>query len=365
MSKKYNTRKNFTSKMLKTSISNSRPNRRYHNTSSDWINELEQKEQEKLNQEFLTYAFQGNKKMVSYVLTTKDGNGANINAVDKNLNNALILAVYSGDVATVNYLLNFNREDGEITEGYDVIDINHQNKDLISALHLAAHLNNGKLVKILLDAGIPANIIAKYKETPLFFACKQCNDEILDILYFYSKHNKMDINAKNKDGLTALMLCSIEKQRQECLLKLIKFGAKINEVDNLGKNAFMYAAENNFDACLDILLKHTPDFEKMINIQDKNGVSPLMILAKKGNREALRVLISRGANPFFLDKNGKSAIDYANKFNNKTCAEILTKACKIYKYADQMEDLQQKQKFLKEELKKFAYQNRVPNSCLK
>lgn len=363
MSKKYSKKQSLSAKFLKTSISSYKPDRRYHNVSSNWKEELAEKTQAQLDHDFLTYAFQGNKKLVSNCLTL--GKGANINAVDENGNNALILAIYSGDVATVNYLINFNREDGEITEGYDVLNINHQNKDLISALHLAARLNNGKLVKILLDAGISANITEKNRETPLFYACRECNDEILDLLFAYNKNNRMDVNAKNIEGQTALMLCSQDKTRQECLLKLLKFGANVNERDNTGKNAFYYAAESGFDACLDILLKHTPNFDEMINVQDKDGISPLMILARKGNREALRVLISKGANPFLLNKNGKSSIDYAIKFNNKTCAEILAKTVRIYKKAEEIEDKREKEKFLETELSKFGYQNRVPNSCLK
>ena len=70
-----------------------------------------------------------------------------------------------------------------------------------------------------------------------------------------------------------------------------------------------------------------------VNLQDKNGLTPLMNAALNLNSnfvgcspEAIRLLLSLGANPSLKDIKGMSALDYAieraTQANNPTCNEV-------------------------------------------
>lgn len=367
MSNKYNSKKNIVlGNVLKTDFANYVKHKRtYNNTQGDWVDKEELKSREEKNYDLLKYAFEGNRKMIRIALTT--GVGADINAVDSYGNNALMLAVYSGDVDAVKYLLNFHKDQNQnILENVTPIDLMHFNKDLLSPLHLAVHLNNVKIVKVMLDAGLDANILGKYKETPIMYATRANNAEMIDILLHHNSENHANINQRNREGLTPLMLASQNRDRSEAFYALLKSGAEILMKDYVGRNAFMHASNNNCSNFMDTLLKRADNnMLEMVNNQDKNGVSSLMIVAKRGNRQALRVLISRRANIYLRDNKGNTALDYAIKAGNPTCKEILVKTDKIYQTSYGISDDLQREKFLEDNLGEFAKQNRVQNSCIK
>ena len=353
MSKKYNSKRNMVlGNYLKTGFDNHlKQTRRYSNTDNLWLKNFEVMPQDKKDYNLLIYAFEGNRKIVKVALEC----GANINAVDMNGNNALILAIYSGQFEVVDEILSFNFK-SDLN-----LDLNKFNNDKVSAMHLAVKLNNGKMVKLLFSCGANLELVGKYRKTPIFEAVENNNDEMIELISSLGAN----INAKNREGHTPLMVASFDKLRQDSFLKLVSLGANILERDNEGKNVFMHAANNNNSVYMDILLKRTSSFEKLIDVQDRNGISPLMTLAKRGNREAIRVLVSRGANIFLKDNFGRTAYDIAIKFGNPTCSEILDKAKRIYEKAETIEDEKQKELFLKQNLSIFAKQNRVANSCVK
>ena len=105
---------------------------------------------------------------------------------------------------------------------------------------------------------------------------------------------------------------------------------------------------------IDILLKRGSD----MNRADAFGNTPIMYCAKTGNREALRVLIARGANFQCKNSAGKDALDIAKESGFNGCAEILAKANRIM--LSDMSDMDKKQA-----LKEFAAHNRITNSCVR
>lgn len=354
MSKKYNSKKNMIlGNYLKTDFDNhKKETRRYCNTDNEWRENYDQKKDIEKNKDLLKYSFEGNRKMVSIALA----NGADLAFVDQNGNNCLILAVYSGHFEVVEQIVEFAKKNNKD------LDLNYRNNDLISAMHLAVKLNNGKMVKYLSSNGADVNIVGKYRKTPIFEAVENNNDEMIDLLL--NLETPADINFQNREGQTPLIVASQNKTRQESFLRLLSNGADMYKTDNQGKTPLMHSCNNNNSTYIDILLKKG-NINLLVNVQDNNGASPIMYVAKRGNREALRVLISRGGNIDFADKFGRTAIDYAKLGENPTCVEILEKTKKIYEKASEIEDVAQKNKFLKQNLSVFAKQNRVENSCVK
>lgn len=373
MARKYNSKRaqNTLGNVLKSDFDlHKKKVQRYANTEYDWMRTYSSKSLDEINKDLLTYAFEGNKKRVKIALV----NGADINVTDSNKNNALMLAVYAGKPEVVKYLLTWHLTDkNEVIPGVKPIDKNALNNDMLSCLHLGVHLNNVHIVELLLAYGADANIVGKFNETPIFTAVKANNFEMVDLLCNFTPENKALVNFKNREGYTPLIVAAQNRLRQESLLKLLESGADIYAVDNKGRTAFMHAANNNCSVMMDIFLKRAKDFNKLVNHQDTNGVNTLMVLAKRGNREAVRVLVSRGANIFLKDKNGLDAVDYARKAGNPTCAEILIKAKKIYAEVEtqfaEVENTRKNQelknKILLSRLSEFGKQNRVQNSCVK
>lgn len=360
MSNKYNTKKKtLLGDYLKTSLEGTKKETlRYATVDSNWKENEDKKSVQEHNDDLLKYSYFGNKKRVSIALRK----GADINYVDKNKNNALILAVFSRDYETIKFLANYHKDEkGRIIPDIEPIDVNWKNKDEISALHLAIKLKNQRIAEILLKASANPNLTDQYGEPAMFNAVKEDEPDLIELLSVYGAN----INHKNREGQTPVIVASQNRNRQQALLFLIKNGANLWQADNKNRNALMHSANNDNGAMMDIILKAVKYDINYINHADINGTTTLMICAKRGNREAVRVLLSRGANPFALDKNGKEASYFANKNNNHTCFEIIEKAKRIHFQANAIENENQREEFLKTELGKIGKQNRVQNSCQK
>ena len=336
----------------------------YRNTPDDWQDKVETKSKNEMNEFLLESAVANNRKCIQMALTR--GEKADINAVDKDGNNALMLAVFfasESHLAGVKYILDFFK---------DEIDLNHLNDNGFSVLHIAVHLNKPKIVEMLLEAGVSPNILGREHETPIFIATRQDNPEMIELL----KKNLANLNAVNKKGLTPLMVAGQQKDRKHAFKKLLDLGANMFAEDFRGRTTFMHVSNHpSCSAMLDMMLAKAremdkchngkPNFNKLVNHQDRDGVSSMMIIAKEGNREALRVLVANGANPYLKDKNGNDALDYAIKYGNPTCKEILEKTYRIYAKAEEIENLDERSRFLKKELWQFALQNQNKNLCVR
>ena len=362
MSNKYNSKKKgLLGSYIKTELEGTRKEKlKYSNVDDKWLETEELKTQSQRNADLLKFAYLGDKRRVKIALTY-DG-AADINSTDRNGNNALILSVYSRAEEVVKYLANYHRDEkGEIIPEIDPINLDHVNQDGVSSLHLSSKLKNHKISKILLAAGADPNVLGKYGETPIFESVKEADPEGIEILHNFGAN----LNHRNREGFTPAIVACQNRFRQEALLKLKKLGANFRLRDHAGRTTLMHAANNDNGATMDIILKECGE-EEFINASDKNGVTTLMICAKRGNREATRVLLARGANPFAFDKRGLSAIDYANKYENHTCAEIIAKAQRIYMQAQEKFQTPAKMKeYISAELKAIGKQNRIENSCSK
>ena len=362
MSNKYNSKKKgLLGSYIKTNFEGTQKGKlKYSNVDDKWLENEETKTQRERNQDLLKFAYLGDKRRVKIALTYD--NAANINSTDKNGNNALILSVYSRGEEVVKYLANYHKDEkGWEIPGIDAIDLDHVNQDCVSALHLSSKLKNRKISKILLAAGANPNVLGKFGETPIFESVKEADPDGIEILYSFGA----DLNHRNREGFTPAIVACQNKFRQEALLKLKKLGADLRIRDKAGRTTLMHAANNDNGAIMDILLKECGEKE-FINASDKNGVTTLMICAKRGNREATRVLLARGANPFALDNKGLDAMDYAYRYENYTCAEIIAKAQRIYLQAqERFQTPDQKANYLSAQLEAIGKQNRIQNSCCK
>ena len=86
-----------------------------------------------------------------------------------------------------------------------------------------------------------------------------------------------------------------ETSAVEIMTLLLKAGARLNDTDDCGKTAVMYAVEynNSRPAFLKTLLPFKPD----LSIKDGSGNSALYIAALSGYADSARLLLEAGADP--------------------------------------------------------------------
>ena len=302
--------------------------RSYDNLEDDWKENLLSLTDNDKKTKILFYCSKGNKKMVKLLFESMQVPDINVSYSG---DNGLTLASRTGDFATVKYL---------VKNGIDIDFIGSNGR---SALHTYARKGLLTECKFLLDNLADPNNLGFKGQTPLFEAVINNKPEVIEMLYKYGAN----LNFANEEGIAPLMVACQNKYRQESLLTLLKLGANIETVDFMGQTPLYYAIRSNNRQFIDILIKRCN-----LNHQDNNGVTPLMLAAKYGQKETLRVFLSKGANIYLKDKNGKTALDYAEHYKHPGSVDILAKAHRVMEQGDQ-------------DLSFFGKQNRVANSCVK
>ena len=102
--------------------------------------------------------------------------------------------------------------------------------------------------------------------------------------------SSVDLNIKNKEGDTALILATINNHK-EIVKLLIVAGADVNLKNNKGNNALLYASLNkNID-----IAKLLIDAGTNINIENINKITALTLAQANFNEEMIKLLKSKGA----------------------------------------------------------------------
>ena len=101
---------------------------------------------------------------------------------------------------------------------------------------------------------------------------------------------KGDIEAKNQDGQTPLMIAAAN-DRFSFVKMLIDAGAKVNAKDTDAWTPLMYAAINDSNASADLLIKAKADLENA----DTKGYTALMIALDRGRGSIAEKLLEAGA----------------------------------------------------------------------
>ncbi len=172
------------------------------------------------------------------------------------------------------------------------------------------------------------DINAKDKEgnTALILATEKGYTEIVHALL----SKGADINAKGKYGYTALILAA-EKGYTEIVHALLSKGADVNAKNISGYTALISAAQRHYTIeIVDVLLSKGAD----VNAKDDDGQTALMLAAKYGptGRDSTKMvdaLLSKGADVNAKDKDGQTALMLAVKYDHPEIMHAL-----LFKGAD-------------------------------
>jgi hypothetical protein len=166
----------------------------------------------------------------------------------------------------------------------------------------AIELDQPEVVSDLLLRGFDPNSPSPKGVPALILTYQKKSFKVLDVLVDWKKTN---LNVLSAEGENLLMLTAINNQLS-LADRLINKGADINKT---GWTALHYAASKGHIEMIRFLL----DQQAYIDAESPNSTTPLMMAARYGNAKAVKLLLEEGADPRIRNKQGLSALDFANQ----------------------------------------------------
>jgi ankyrin repeat protein len=223
------------------------------------------------------------------------------------------------------------------------VDVNARQGDQATALHWAAHLDNGAAVDLLLRAGARADVADDTGATPLYLACVNGNAGIVTRLLDAGA----DAKASLLSGETALMTCA-RSGNATAVRALLRRGAPVDVVNAREsahkQTALMWAAAQSHPEVVAVLLESGADVrarsleytqtvtsevtqragrEELNYTVSRGGSTALLFAARSGDAESARLLIDRGADVNDALPDGSSALVVAAHSGHTRVAGML------------------------------------------
>jgi ankyrin repeat protein len=133
-------------------------------------------------------------------------------------------------------------------------------------------------------------------------------------------NNDADINCRDRDGNTPMMLAAFDGY-SDIVKMLLDKGAKADILNPRGRTALMFASSGPFPGTVELLLKAGAD----PNIADQEeAFTALMFAAAEGQKEVVEVLLKYGADPELQDIDGDNASDFAVQNGHEVVVIILS-----------------------------------------
>jgi ankyrin repeat protein len=124
-----------------------------------------------------------------------------------------------------------------------------------------------------------------------------------------------EVESLNKADESPLMAAALGGRLDWCK-KLIARGAAVNKT---GWAPLHYAATGAHTEVMRLLLEE----HAFIDAESPNKTTPLMMAARYGSADAVRLLLQEGAEPLQKNEQGMTAIDFANAVNRNDVAQLV------------------------------------------
>lgn len=168
----------------------------------------------------------------------------------------------------------------------------------------AVNVDNANKVAELLNRGFDPNTANESGQVALYLAMKEDSPKVAAVLL---SSPTLKIDATNAVGETALMMAALNG-RLNLAKKLLDHGAQVQKP---GWSAVHYAASGPNAELLALLL----DRGANINALAPNGSTPLMMAARFGTEDSVKLLVQRGADKKLLNDRDVSAAEMARSLD--------------------------------------------------
>lgn len=217
----------------------------------------------------------GDVESVKKALKTK----VNVDTKTSYNDTALALAAKTGSVEIVKLLLSKGAK------------VNTSNKWGDTPLHFAAISGNLEIVKLLVDKKADINQKNYLHYTPIFYAAINGN---LECLKYFIEEKGMDVNSKDKIGMTLLMRVSYQKEEHfEVAKYLVEKGCFVNEWCQGKYRALHYAAMRGHNNIVEFLLQNKAN----VNAKSIFGETPLDLALRNKKILASKIIKRYGGKP--------------------------------------------------------------------
>ncbi|XP_073186112.1 uncharacterized protein [Lepidochelys kempii] len=171
-------------------------------------------------------------------------------------------------------------------------DVNVEQENGETAMHIAARHGNLRMIKALIEEGGELTSQSKAGECPLHIAVQHSHlpvvEEILNYLATEKSHAEASacVNQENKNDWSPLLVAA-ERGHTAIVKILLQHHARVDVFDEHGKAALHLAAENGHDQIADVLLWH----KAFVNAKTKLGLTPLHLSAQNGYNHLVKLLV--------------------------------------------------------------------------
>ncbi|MBM3776749.1 MAG: hypothetical protein FJW23_00730 [Acidimicrobiia bacterium] len=216
--------------------------------------------------------------------------------------------------------------------------VNERQGDGATALHWAAHWDDGEMVETLLDAGANVNAVNDLGVSPLWLACENGSPRTATRLLAAGAN----ANVTLPSGETALMTAS-RTGNPDVVRALLAAGAAVNAREHsYHQTALMWAISQRHPEVVGMLVEAGADVHarsivrhRRVNTEkggfgreiltevDLGGFTPILYAARHGVVESARLLVEAGANVNDLGAEGTSALLVATHSNHPEMALFL------------------------------------------
>ena len=221
--------------------------------------------------------------------------GANIHATTYVGTTAILAAAgVARNLEIVQYLLD---------KGADIESADHA---FFTPLIATAEKGSIQVVQYLLDHGANVQAVSRYGFSSLNYAVANGHVEIAELLI----ERNADVQRKDGDGFTPLMRGTTNGYVHICEM-LVDRRARVNDVDDIGGNTALHFA-TAYPQLTAYLLRNGAHH----SVTNKNGDTPLMMAATRGDAASLKHLVAAGASIHYINNFDQSALSLA-AINNR------------------------------------------------
>ena len=184
------------------------------------------------------------------------------------------------------------------------LDIHSVDEDGNGIFHHAAKTGSKALMELLINKyNVDTKKNPETNENAILFASRRYShseEETRLAFYQYLEGLGLDPAITSKKGNTVVQNLARRSKNKALIQYFIDKGVDVNQVDEEGNNALIYASTRKNRAIVGLLLYHTSN----INHQNEDGISCLTRALKYNDLEVAKYLVSQGADTRVVDKNG-------------------------------------------------------------